>query len=566
MFGGAALLVACLGLPGIARGGETPAGRFVPFTPLSASELYTKRMRFEGGEPIVSIGVMEGQRAVRLSADGPVRLMFEENGLPKTIYGPSSSKFLLRPLEARPAGLRFWVVVERHSYLAAEPARARAEAWKAKGHAARVFEVGTVVALSGNVLDTRARLVAIGGFLTKAPAEQLVSQLFQDRELRASLHEELLRPPEGAVGIHDRDGRLLHRASGSVYFGTIEGGRVHVHDVEHSRGYKNHGHEDRSFAGHVYVVIDRFRRLTVVNSVGAEQLLGGLVPVEIFPSAPLEALKAQAVTARGEVFSKLGHRHFGEPFHLCSEQHCQVYAGVGRERGTTARAIRDTHGMVAARPRARPDEPLDLVDSVYSSTCGGFTEANEVAWDQVPSPSLRPRLDGDPTDPALRAFADGLVPKNVRLWMEAYPPTYCGRASFVRPEKYRWKRKLLKKQLDAIAARLETGPLKRVEILGRGPGGRVTGVRLHGQTQTKEILRELPVRRLFSMLNSGSFVMEAKKDPETGTLLSLTFVGAGWGHGVGMCQMGAIGRAERGHTFRQILRHYYSGAVVERIY
>lgn len=560
------VLGAVLGGAPVETRAEAPPGRFVPFTPLSASELYTKRMRFEAGGPIVSIGVMEGQRAVRLGADGPVRLMFEESGLPKTIYGPSSAQFVLRPLDVRPAGVHYWVVVDRHPYLAAEHARAVAGGWRARGHAAKVFEVGTVVALSGNVLDTRARRVTIGGFSTRAPAERLVSRLFKEHALKVSLHEELLRPPEGTVGIYDDKGRLLHRAKSSVYFGTVEGGRVLVRDVEHSRGYKNHGHEDRRFGGHVYVVIDRFRGLTVVNSVGAEKLLGGLVPAEIFPSAPLEALKAQAVTARGEVFSKLGHRHFGEPFHLCSEQHCQVYAGVSRERATTTRAIRETHGMVAARPRGRPDEPLDLVDSVYSSTCGGFTEANEVAWDQAPSPSLRPLLDGDPNDPALRAFAEGLKAKNVRRWMDAYPPTYCGRSSFVRRDRYRWKRTLLKKQLDAVAERLETGPLTGVEVLGRGPGGRVTGVRIHGQTQTKDVLRELPVRRLFSMLNSGSFVLEAEKHPETGLLHSLTFIGAGWGHGVGMCQIGAIGRAERGHTFEQILGHYYSGAVVERIY
>jgi SpoIID/LytB domain protein len=104
-----------------------------------------------------------------------------------------------------------------------------------------------------------------------------------------------------------------------------------------------------------------------------------------------------------------------------------------------------------------------------------------------------------------------------------------------------------------------------VEVLGRGPGGRVIGVRVSGTSGSLEILQELPVRRAFRNLLSGLFVLDAKKNAR-GELAELTFRGGGWGHGVGMCQMGAIGRAERGQSYRQILEHYYGGAVVEALY
>ena len=99
----------------------------------------------------------------------------------------------------------------------------------------------------------------------------------------------------------------------------------------------------------------------------------------------------------------------------------------------------------------------------------------------------------------------------------------------------------------------------------RGPGGRVTGLKLVGVKGSLEVLRELPVRRLFQNLSSGLFVLDLSKN-DKGEILSLTFTGGGWGHGVGMCQMGAIGRAERGQTFKQILEHYYGGAAVEEVY
>ena len=541
------------------------AGRFSAFTPLSQADLYAKRMRFTQGEPMISVGIMEHQAEVALQADGPVRLMFDEGRVPKTVFAPPGTRFTFRPLAGRPPELRHWVVVETTPYLAVEQANETKEVWQARGYPVQVFEVGTIVALQGNVLDTRARHVAVGGYAQPAQAEREVAKIFRRHALRTFIHEELSRPPAGVVGVYDEQDRLLHRATDSVYFGTVDGGLVEVRDVEHSRGYKGHGRQHRQFWGHIYVSVDTSARLAVVNSVGAEKLLQGLVPAEIFATAPVEALKAQAVTARGEIFSKLGHRHFGEPYHLCSEQHCQVYAGAGHERAASNQAVLETRGLLAFRPRADPKDALRLVDSVYSSTCGGSSEANEAVWDDEASESLRPRLDAVGEDPALARFASGLDASNIRAFLEAYPPTACARSSFVNAQKYRWRRTFKRRRLDQIGHKLGVGELRGVEILGRGPGGRITGLRLRGSVATKDVLRELPVRRLFGNLNSGLFVLDEERGPG-GALVSVTFVGGGWGHGVGMCQMGAIGRAERGHDFRQILGHYYNGAVAERIY
>lgn len=570
----AILGAACL-LPGSVRADppaaapvalEPPGGRFLPYAPLTLEDLWAKRMRFTRGEPMISVGIMEHQRSVSLRADGPTRVMFDEASLPKTSFAPPDTRFTFKVLSARPAELRWWVIVGHRGYADAEAAAKMEAEWTEAGHPARTFEVGTIVALRGNVLDTRERRVGIGGFPTRAKAEALAAELFRTKQLRTTLHEELLEPPRGLIGVYDERERLLHKAESWVYFGTVQGGQVEVLDVEHGRGYASHGHEHRRFWGHIYVVLDRAGKLTVMNSVGAEKLLGGLVPAEIFATAPLEALKAQAVTARGEIFSKLGHRHFGEPYHLCSEQHCQVYAGAAIERRETNEAVARTRGLLAFRPRDGQGAPLVLVDSVYSSTCGGYSEANEVVWDDVASPSLRARIDGMASDPALARFSKGLGDEAaLRAWLLDYPPTECARSSFVRADKYRWKKTLSAAKLDDLVKGHGIGKLVDVEILGRGDSGRIRGVRLVGSSGSAEVLRELPVRRLFGNLNSGMFVMDKQRDAK-GALRSITFVGGGWGHGVGMCQMGAIGRAERKQSFEQILSHYYDGAVVERIY
>jgi stage II sporulation protein D len=540
-------------------------GHFVPFSPLPADELFAKRMRFDNGEPIISVGIMDAQAKVQLAADGPTRLMFDEASLPKTVYAPPDSRFTMRPLSAQRAVLRFWAVVATKKYGEAEAAEDVRREWAERGYPTKVFETGTIVGLRGNVLDTRERQIAVGDFASEAQAEALIGKLSQKESVRPFVHEELVRSPRGVIGIYDERGHLIHRASDSVYFGTIQSGRIEIEDVEHSRGYASHGRQTRSFWGHVYVVIDRSGKLAVTNSVGAEVLLKGLVPAEIFATAPLEALKAQAVTARGEIFSKLGHRHYGDPFHLCSEMHCQVYAGAGFERDTSNRAVEETRGLLAVRPRKKEDEPLSLVDSVYSSTCGGFSEDNEVVWDNSPADSLRARLDGIASDPALAMFSDGLTEENVRSWLESYPPSECARSSFVRKDKFRWTKKFAGPSLVRIVDRLGLGALKDVQVLGRGRGGRVKGLRLIGTIKTVDVVRELPVRRLFENLSSGMFVLDLERSAN-GLVKAVTFTGGGWGHGVGMCQVGAIGRAERGQDFRAILAHYYNGATVVGIY
>ena len=550
----AGLLAIVLGLAS-ASAEARPAG-FATIAPLDLDELYAKRMRFHRGVPRISVGVMDGQRRVTLGADTPLRMMFDEVDIPKVLYGPEGSRYELRVLSSKPADIRYWVVVHTRRVSEGPASAARLTRWAKLGLPVRQFEVGTINALGGTVLDTRELHVGVGGFAPLRAAERLLGALTASgpNPEERFIHEELVAPPSGTIGIYSPSGKLQHRAAGSVYVGTVTGGSVSVDAVEYGRGYSWHGREGRRFRDHIYVTIDRRGRLAVVNSISAEKLLSGLVPAEIFATAPLEALKAQAVTARGEIFSKIAHRHLGDPYHLCSEQHCQVYSGLGIEQPSTNRAVTETRGLLAVRPRRTKRDPLVLVDSRYSSSCGGHSEANDIVWGTAASDSLRPRLDAVGRDPAMAAFATGLTDANIRAFLESYPPAACASSSFTKPGKYRWTRTFTATQAHGLVSHLGVGTPTALEVLGRGKGGRVTGLRVKGTGGEADVLRELPVRRLFGNLNSGMFVLDVKRRAG-GAIESLAFTGGGWGHGVGMCQMG-----------RKILRHYYNGAVVERVY
>jgi SpoIID/LytB domain protein len=138
-------------------------------------------------------------------------------------------------------------------------------------------------------------------------------------------------------------------------------------------------------------------------------------------------------------------------------------------------------------------------------------------------------------------------------------PSYCAASGFANPEKVRWRRTFTPRELDACCAPLRVGAVKALAVEGRGVSGRARVLRVAGSRATARVYGELQIRRLFGNLNSGMFVVE--RSPA-----GWTFVGGGWGHGSGMCQTGAIGRARRGASYREILAWYYSGAAPVRIY
>jgi SpoIID/LytB domain protein len=300
------------------------------------------------------------------------------------------------------------------------------------------------------------------------------------------------------------------------------------------------------------VTIDRQGAMAVVNAVPENRLLAGLIPAEIFPSAPDEALKAQAVAARGELLSKIGTRHIGDPFRLCSQTHCQVYSGAGHETPRTTAAVEATRGEVLFEAGG------GLADPVYSANCGGHTENNENVWADMPAlPSLRGHRDaekkaGDP-------FAAGVTEKNVAAFIANPPPSFCGRAKLGAGDRFRWTVTRSQDELDKLLAKYRLGPIAAIEVVERGVSGRARAVRVTGATRSEIIRGELRIRQTFGNLRSSLFVVAMQGG-------AAVFRGAGFGHGVGMCQTGAIGMGETGKSYREILRHYYPGTTVRKLW
>jgi peptidoglycan hydrolase-like amidase len=263
-----------------------------------------------------------------------------------------------------------------------------------------------------------------------------------------------------------------------------------------------------------------------------------------------------------------------DPYRLCSTTHCQVYAGAGHEDARATAAVAATRGQLLARPDGT------LVDTVYSASCGGHGENNERVWPGAPDAALRGRLDGDAATAAKLARFDvigepsaarrGASPEasigdaTLRAWL-ALPAAgdgpWCARPKEAQSN-FRWQKAI---DLAALTAAAAVGPLRDAAVLERGVSGRATRLALVGDAGQRELVGELEIRRKLGNLKSAMFVLELARDASR-HLRSLRAIGGGHGHGVGMCQTGAVGMAQAGRGYQEILRHYYRGAELRKLY
>jgi stage II sporulation protein D len=541
-------------------------GAAAPADELSGADklrvLYSTQFTFTpDGLPLVTVRLMEGQREVTISGAGDagsVRLLPEGEGGPEVL---GAAPWRVTLVGGRPAKIRYWVVVARVPAAHGEEVRAEVKRWRGRGFTPRTLEVGTVFGIAGEVLDSRELLVVVDPQGDQRRAVTRAGELQRRFGVETGVHEELLERPQGMLVATDARGTVV-RNPGVLWFAPRGKGRLRVHRVEYGVGYRKHGFEDRSYFGAVYVAVDRNGALAVVNAAPEDKLLAGLVPAEIFPSAPMEALKAQAVAARGELLVKIGTRHLVDPYRLCSAQHCQVYSGAGHEHPRTTAAVAATRGVVLFAPGEGR-----LVDTVYSACCGGFTEHNDQVWNMRPESSLRGHLDATGALLApLQRFAAGL--RNERLlgaFLTTAAPTYCKLSSMERGQRYRWKARRTAAELTRIigAEYPEVGAVRGLTPLERGVSGRVRALRIVGKRGEVTVRGDMRIRTLLGALKSAMFVV-TPHDGAAGR--EFLFTGGGWGHGVGMCQTGAIGMAERGMTYRQILQHYYLGSRPRKLY
>jgi len=510
--------------------------------------LYSTRFTFtDDGLPMVTVEIMSGQKTVHLRARGGIAVRPDGAG-GSAVETEGGDAWTITVDDARPAVLQDWTVVDTLSPDDARGVTAALARWKARGFEPRTFELGTVFGTGGEVIDTREVRIAVDP-VTAGKGSGRAADIARRFGVATSVQQEMVRRPTGTVVA--RSGPTTIRNPSVLWFQPRRPGEtLAVADVPTGTGGSQleTGSEDRRYWGAVYVTLDRDGGLVVANAVSEDKLLAGLVPAEMYPEAPAQALEAQAIAARTELLQKIGRRNLTDPFLLCSTQQCQVYAGAGKEDPRTTRAIEATRGIVLLRDGG------GMIDVRYSASCGGHGEDNDAIWGGEPDPSLRGKPDATTggmsrvTDDSVAAFLDG------------GHDAWCNQPRLGKA-KFRWTEKVSDTELTARIAteHPEIGRVRRLVARQRGVSGRIGVLAIEGDKASVEVSGDLHIRRLLGGLKSTLFEVTRQGD-------SFVFRGAGFGHGVGMCQMGAIGMAAAGRSHAQILAHYYRGSHLHRLY
>lgn len=310
--------------------------------------------------------------------------------------------------------------------------------------------------------------------------------------------------------------------------------------------------EDKEYRGDMeFIYSPKAGGIYLVNHVNMEEYLYGVVASEMPSKFPIEALKAQAVIARTYAEKSLGkHKAWG--YDVCDTQHCQVYGGVKSERERTNSAAEATQGLILEYNN-RP------IEAVFSSNCGGFTQSAKEAgwWD---TPYLKPVSDYKNLDP------ESFEPYNFSLLLQYPQEAYSKYFNNVSKSNFRWVRYVEEPILRQVVARKkDIGKIKEIIILGRGHSGYVNKVKIVGTYGNLILTKENQIKKYLALglLRSTYFTIEPVL--ENGKTKAFIFYGGGWGHGVGLCQTGAGGRAESGQDFKEILTHYYTNVDIKDV-
>lgn len=358
--------------------------------------------------------------------------------------------------------------------------------------------------------------------------------------------------------------------------------------------------ETQTFLGTLRFVVES-DKIVAINELPVEKYLESVISSEMSATSSLELLKAHAVISRSWLLAQMkkrrevaesGNNFFSFTkkedtlirwydredhtlFDVCADDHCQRYQGITKETSPhVAEAIRQTKGQILM-------DGDEICDARFSKCCGGITEEFQYCWEDTPKTYLT----------AVRDIALGVehtLPnltneEEAEKWIRFNPPAFCNTQdkkilSEVLNDYdqetvnfYRWKETLSQEKLQQLIAdklKMDLGAILDMKTVERGKSGRISKLQIIGTEKIFTIGKELEIRRTLSdsHLLSSAFVVDKYDKDEQGVPQRFELIGAGWGHGVGLCQIGAAVMGEQGYHYDAILLHYYQGAEIKKLY
>ena len=368
--------------------------------------------------------------------------------------------------------------------------------------------------------------------------------------------------------------------------------------------------ETQTFLGTLRFVVEA-DKICAINELPVEKYLESVISSEMSATSSLELLKAHAVISRSWLLAQMkkrrevaasGNNFFSfvkkddmlirwydredhTIFDVCADDHCQRYQGITKETSPhVAEAIRQTLGQVLL-------DGEDICDARFSKCCGGETEEFQYCWEDTPKSYLTAVRDlvlgvknEEQEDSSRFTLHSSLKDEaTAERWIRSNPPAFCNTTDKKilsqvlndydqeTADFYRWKVTYSQEKLQQLfeeKLKMNFGAILDMKAVERGKSGRISKLQIIGTEKTFTIGKELEIRRALSdtHLYSSAFVVDKYDKDEQGVPQRFEIIGAGWGHGVGLCQIGAAVMGEQGYAYNDILLHYYQGAEIKQLY
>jgi SpoIID/LytB domain protein len=394
----------------------------------------------------------------------------------------------------------------------------------------------------------------------------------------------------GQIVFRDSEGKEIFRQK-EILLRSESGAFFTVSEVKIGIDFHWQRTQEQSFRGNLLLSVVSESTFNLINKIHLEDYLESVISSEMSAEAPLEFLKAQAIVARSWLVSMLDKKksarsstqlrneneivvwqdvndHKG--FDVCADDHCQRYQGITRIISENVRqAIKQTRGMFLTYSG-------EICDARYYKSCGGQTEIFATAWEGINPGYLKNISDDAEQHPPVCSEADA------EKWLRGRPQGFCDTTdkellkNILPPfdqetlNFYRWQAIYTRKDLEEIIQKksgIDFGELKNLTPLERGPSGRIYKLKIEGSKKTMIVGKELEIRRWLSPshLLSSAFIVSVERTA-AGEISRFILQGGGWGHGVGLCQIGAAVMASKGFKAEEILTHYFTGAEVQKLY
>jgi stage II sporulation protein D len=438
-------------------------------------------------------------------------------------------------------------------------------------------------------------LLSVGIYEHEAETRGVLNGRFALPDKTALSGEFSVRSDHGNLALMGNSGRELARGP-ELRLVPEEKATFTLRDVTIGINFHWERKEDQTFEGGLRLLRNADGTITAINDAGVEQYLKSVISSEMNAQAPLELLRAHAITSRSWLVAMLERqkkfkdvggparrgreteaeivrwydREDHELYDVCADDHCQRYQGITKIISPAAeQAVCDTRGVFLVRDG-------EICDARYSKSCGGRSEVFASAWEDRTVPYLSTVSDAAVEHPLISSE------EAAERWVHSSPEVYCNATdghilrqvlpSFDQEttDFYRWTVTYTQEELAALLhtrSGMDFGQIRLLEPLQRGPSGRIVRLRIVGSRRTIVVGKELEIRRWLSNshLYSSAFVVRAEAGAD-GIPAKFTLRGAGWGHGVGFCQIGAAVMAAKGFQAENIVQHYFRGAELKKLY